>query len=401
MKLLTTLPALLLIFGTVQAGTPPIKTAATVRFETCAKPVWPPQALRDEQTGTVTLDFLIDDEGHVLEALVRQSSGAPLLDETALSAISRCQFKPLTLDGVPNGGWQKMQYVWTLETPEKGQAMLLEAESHRKAALEGDAEALYKFAQILRTGNGYEVKPDPSRYFKLLQASAERGYPEAEFELGVAYQYDRSIQQDLPQALAWYRNAADHGLLKAQLKLALFYENGEGATPDPINAMPWYRQAAEQGDHDAEDAMGRFTEADRNYAQAATWYRKAAHGESKDGSYHLGALYLHGLGVAKDIPQAVQWLEKATAQRQPEAEAAMANLYFTGTGVAQNDATGFKYLRRAANAGNIRAMRQLGLMLSQGVHGAADLTDGARWLKRAALLGLAGPATEAVNYTEL
>lgn len=402
MKLLSTLPALLLLLlGSAQAGAPPVKTAAIVRFETCAKPTWPPEALKNDQTGTVTLDFLVDDDGHVLEALVRQSSGVPQLDETALNAISRCQFKPATLGGVPNGTWQKLQYVWSLETPERGEAMLLEAQRHRKAALEGNAEALYKFAQILRTGNGYEVKPDPSRYFQLLQASAERGYPVAEFEIGVAYQYDRSIQQDLQQAVAWYQKAAGHGLRDAQLKLARLYENGEAGAPDPAQAMRWYRQAAEQGDHDAEDATGRLTEAEQNYAEAATWYRKAAQGDSKDGSYHLGALYLQGFGITKDIPQALKWLEKAAAQRQPQAEAAMANLYFTGTGVTQDDQAGFKYLRRAANAGNIKAIRQLGLMLSQGVHGTADATEGARWLKKAALLGLAGPVTEAVNYNEL
>jgi protein TonB len=43
-----------------------------------------------------------------------KSSGFRDLDKAAVAGISKCRFKPAT-DGVPQEGWQQMQYVWTLE----------------------------------------------------------------------------------------------------------------------------------------------------------------------------------------------------------------------------------------------------------------------------------------------
>jgi len=92
-----------------------VRTAAVVDFSTCAKPEWPKSSLRNEETGTVTLSFLISTDGHVGDAKVVKSSGFRDLDKAAVSGISKCRFKPATVDGVPQEGWQQMQYVWTLE----------------------------------------------------------------------------------------------------------------------------------------------------------------------------------------------------------------------------------------------------------------------------------------------
>lgn len=92
-----------------------VRVPAVVDFSTCAKPEWPKSSLRNEETGTVTLSFLIGTDGHVADAKVAKSSGFRELDKAALSGISKCRFKPGTVDGVPQEGWQQMQYVWTLE----------------------------------------------------------------------------------------------------------------------------------------------------------------------------------------------------------------------------------------------------------------------------------------------
>ncbi|TFW14966.1 energy transducer TonB [Duganella callida] len=92
-----------------------VRTAAVVDFSTCAKPEWPKSSLRNEETGTVQLSFLIATDGHVADAKVVKSSGFRDLDKAAVNGISKCRFKPGTEDGVPKEGWQQMQYVWTLE----------------------------------------------------------------------------------------------------------------------------------------------------------------------------------------------------------------------------------------------------------------------------------------------
>ncbi|MGV7208997.1 energy transducer TonB [Oxalobacteraceae bacterium A2-2] len=92
-----------------------VTTAAVVDFSTCAKPEWPKSSLRNEETGTVTLSFLIGTDGRVADSKVVKSSGFRDLDKAAVAGISKCRFKPGTIDGVPQQAWQQMQYVWTLE----------------------------------------------------------------------------------------------------------------------------------------------------------------------------------------------------------------------------------------------------------------------------------------------
>jgi protein TonB len=92
-----------------------VKTAAVANFNTCAKPEWPRSSLRNEETGTVTLAFVIGIDGRVVESRVTKSSGFRELDKAAVNGISKCVFKPGTTDGKPEQSSMQMQYVWTLE----------------------------------------------------------------------------------------------------------------------------------------------------------------------------------------------------------------------------------------------------------------------------------------------
>ena len=81
----------------------------------CQQPEYPAAARRNEETGTVTLRFLIGVDGRVAESKIETSSGYPRLDEAARRALSLCQFKAGTVDGKPETSWARLQYVWKLE----------------------------------------------------------------------------------------------------------------------------------------------------------------------------------------------------------------------------------------------------------------------------------------------
>jgi D-alanyl-D-alanine endopeptidase (penicillin-binding protein 7) len=87
---------------------------AVVEFKSCHKPVWPVEDLRAGHEGTVTLGYLIDAAGNVVDSTVRKSSGYPAMDEAARSGIAKCHFKPATRNGEPVQAWMQMQYVWVL-----------------------------------------------------------------------------------------------------------------------------------------------------------------------------------------------------------------------------------------------------------------------------------------------
>ncbi len=98
-----------------QAKAAPVVTAAVVDAQACAKPDYPKNALRNGDTGTVMLAFLIGTDGKVAEARVEKSSGFRELDRAAQAGLSLCKFRPGTVDGVPQQSWTKMQYVWSLD----------------------------------------------------------------------------------------------------------------------------------------------------------------------------------------------------------------------------------------------------------------------------------------------
>ncbi|HMM46037.1 MAG TPA: energy transducer TonB [Candidatus Macondimonas sp.] len=64
-------------------------------------PEYPPLALRRGWQGTVRLRVTLDPEGHPTQVSLAASSGYPMLDDAALAAVSRWQFRPATRLGKP------------------------------------------------------------------------------------------------------------------------------------------------------------------------------------------------------------------------------------------------------------------------------------------------------------
>jgi protein TonB len=99
----------------VPAPVAPARTPAVADARGCAKPPYPPASIRANETGVVTLNFLIDIDGRVLESKVERTSGHRRLDEAARAGLALCKFKPATMDGRPERAWARIQYDWKLE----------------------------------------------------------------------------------------------------------------------------------------------------------------------------------------------------------------------------------------------------------------------------------------------
>lgn len=84
-------------------------------FKSCAKPHYPQASLAAKHEGTVSLGFLVDASGSVVDAKVNNSSGHELLDTAARDAIKLCKFAPATKDGKAVQDWANVKYIWTLK----------------------------------------------------------------------------------------------------------------------------------------------------------------------------------------------------------------------------------------------------------------------------------------------
>lgn len=95
---------------------PMVRVAPVVNAaQNCQKPEYPSASRRLEEEGTVHLRFLVGVDGLVVQSEIQKSSGFGRLDEAARAGLSKCQFKPGTLDGKPEQSWTTMRYTWRLE----------------------------------------------------------------------------------------------------------------------------------------------------------------------------------------------------------------------------------------------------------------------------------------------
>lgn len=129
-----------------------------------------------------------------------------------------------------------LDYVYD-EGPEKEAEM---KELLRLAAGQGHADAIYRLRQQY---------PEGAERDALLLKAADLGSLEAQRDLGALHATgDWTGPHDAVLAADWYRRAAERGHPDAQYNLGFMYLRGEGVQADPHAGLQWLRRSADQGD---------------------------------------------------------------------------------------------------------------------------------------------------------
>lgn len=102
-------------------------------------------------------------------------------------------------------------------------------------------------------GLGYmSLAPDkknfnPDKAFNFFNMATEKGDPEAMYELAKLYEKGVGVQQDVPKAIALYRQSAELGFADAINDLGfLYYQGADGLPRDPKKAVDLFLQAADK-----------------------------------------------------------------------------------------------------------------------------------------------------------
>jgi TonB family protein len=84
------------------------------RFDvrTCAGPSYADKALVGEETGSVLLAFMVDDDGRVVAVKTMETSGWPMIDLASMHAIKRCIFKATGQNEAALPNWEKVRFYW-------------------------------------------------------------------------------------------------------------------------------------------------------------------------------------------------------------------------------------------------------------------------------------------------
>jgi uncharacterized protein len=117
---------------------------------------------------------------------------------------------------------------------------------------------------------------------------------------------------------------AKRGNADAQFGMGMMCENGQGLPQDYAQAVSWYKKAAGQGHTEAMTSMGWMYKkgqgVSQNYAKAVSWYQKAAERGSGDAMALLGTMYKNGQGVPQNYARAAGWYQKASDQGEVTAK---------------------------------------------------------------------------------
>ena len=137
---------------------------------------------------------------------------------------------------------------------------------------------------LTAAGAGMAVSAGAAPDLNALQARAQAGDAEAQFQMGEAYRAGRGVTADIETAIMWYRRAAALGHIRAseELGFALF------AHGDRREAMPYIEKAAARGEARA--------------------------------FYLLGTAHFNGDYATRDWPLAYAQTERAAAAGLPAAQ---------------------------------------------------------------------------------
>ena len=142
-------------------------------------------------------------------------------------------------------------------------------------------------ATVFERCNLYYSSENYTEAFKYCKKSAEEGISDAQFTLGVMYQYGQRVKQDYFKAFEWYQKAAEQGNALAQFNLGFMYQYGQGVKQDYFKAFEWYQKAAEQGYADAQYSLGfmyRYGHGVRqNYTKAKEYFGLACDNKNQNG----------------------------------------------------------------------------------------------------------------------
>ncbi|WP_395611819.1 SPOR domain-containing protein [Allosphingosinicella sp.] len=137
---------------------------------------------------------------------------------------------------------------------------------------------------------------------------------------------DAWAAQDYDQAVQIWRPLADRGDPDAQYNLAQAYFLGRGVPQNMVLAEQWYERAARQGHPEATANYGLLLFQNGRRQEAIPYVTRAADAGDPRAQYVLGTALFNGDIVTRDAPRAYALMSRAAAQNLPPAVTQLAEM---------------------------------------------------------------------------
>jgi len=161
---------------------------------------------------------------------------------------------------------------------------------------------------------------------------AEAGNSASQFSLGKRYLGGNGVDQNNELAISWFLKAANQGMWAAQQTMGTHYFDGFGVTQNFEEAANWYLEAVRNKDVDPD------------------FFQPASMQSIADNQAQLGSMYLTGSNVHVDYAKALELLTAASHSNH-EAMALIGAIYVKGLGVKKDLHEAFKWYHQASQGG--------------------------------------------------
>lgn len=152
-----------------------------------------------------------------------------------------------------------------------------------------------------------------------------------------------------PESMLSLFKSAEEGYSEAQYKLGLAFLEGKGCVSQSDNeSLKWLRLSSSQ----------QHIKGQELFANVLMKFAIKGNGNA---AFELSQLHRDGVGVKKSDSQCARWLEKAVKIGHIQAMMALANMYDTGVGVEDSTVMAFQLYLEAAEKGDVEAQYILGI----------------------------------------
>jgi len=243
-----------------------------------------------------------------------------------------------------------------------------------ESAKQKNPNAMYYLALMYLQGKGTTASLEKATQYFDQASHAYNLDPKIAYQLAQRYFKGNTVSQNTQTGINLLIVAASAGNKQAQLDVAQRYYQQD----DIANALTWFKKAAKNGEAQAQYYLGYIYYSGTggqtiDYQTSLKWYTEAANQDQAEAMYMTGFQYYAGQGIPKNATTAMQWFKKSALLGNGDAQIMVATLYQKGQGVKQNSAKALAWLEVATTSSDKtivtkanKYIKQLQPQLSQG-----------------------------------
>ena len=191
-----------------------------------------------------------------------------------------------------------------------------------RAAELGDKEAFSRLGALHFWGQGTKI--DYSKALECFMESKE--FPDSQWYLGKHYDKGHGVEQDIDEAVKWWRKAAAQDHAPSLYYLATCYAEGDGVKQDEEEALKYFQKSADLGYRDGLAAVGIYLTWGDDPPDPKKGFEagmKAHELGSHEGTYVIGYCYYDGKGVKQNQSKGMALIQEAARKGNQDARLAL------------------------------------------------------------------------------